>query len=158
MISLTLLMIAVAYLFGSLSSAVVISQLFGLPDPRTAGSKKPRCYQCVSTGRSCSSTPRACHGHTKRHYSRLRQLLSGHRANHVRRHCYFCVLGAYLSALFWFQRWKSRRHCVWRYAPNRPRFSRFAYFELGSSGVSYRLFFIGRAYRSISCAVIYIFD
>ncbi|WP_394223622.1 glycerol-3-phosphate 1-O-acyltransferase PlsY [Alteromonas gracilis] len=39
--SLTLLMIAVAYLFGSLSSAVVISQLFGLPDPRTAGSKNP---------------------------------------------------------------------------------------------------------------------
>ena len=41
MISLTLLMTAVAYLFGSLSSAVVISQLFGLPDPRTAGSKNP---------------------------------------------------------------------------------------------------------------------
>ena len=41
MISLTLLMIAVAYLFGSLSSAVIISQLFGLPDPRTAGSKNP---------------------------------------------------------------------------------------------------------------------
>jgi acyl-phosphate glycerol 3-phosphate acyltransferase len=41
MISLTLLIIAVAYLFGSLSSAVVISQLFGLPDPRTAGSKNP---------------------------------------------------------------------------------------------------------------------
>ena len=34
-------MTAVAYLFGSLSSAVVISQLFGLPDPRTAGSKNP---------------------------------------------------------------------------------------------------------------------
>ncbi len=34
-------MIAVAYLFGSLSSAVVISRLFGLPDPRTAGSKNP---------------------------------------------------------------------------------------------------------------------
>ena len=34
-------MIAIAYLFGSLSSAVVISQLFGLPDPRTAGSKNP---------------------------------------------------------------------------------------------------------------------
>ncbi len=41
MISLTLVLIAVAYLFGSLSSAVVISQLFGLPDPRTAGSKNP---------------------------------------------------------------------------------------------------------------------
>ncbi|MCH2255826.1 MAG: glycerol-3-phosphate 1-O-acyltransferase PlsY [Alteromonas sp.] len=41
MILLTLLMIAVAFLFGSLSSAVVISQLFGLPDPRTAGSKNP---------------------------------------------------------------------------------------------------------------------
>ena len=34
-------MAAVAYLFGSISSAVVISQLFGLPDPRTAGSKNP---------------------------------------------------------------------------------------------------------------------
>ncbi len=34
-------MMAVAYLFGSLSSAVVISQLFGLPDPRTAGSLNP---------------------------------------------------------------------------------------------------------------------
>ena len=34
-------MMAVAYLFGSLSSAVVISQLFGLPDPRTAGSQNP---------------------------------------------------------------------------------------------------------------------
>jgi len=34
-------MITVAYLFGSLSSAVVISRLFGLPDPRTAGSKNP---------------------------------------------------------------------------------------------------------------------
>ncbi|GFD88484.1 glycerol-3-phosphate acyltransferase [Tenacibaculum sp. KUL152] len=41
MISLTILMIAVAYLFGSLSSAVVISRAFGLPDPRTAGSKNP---------------------------------------------------------------------------------------------------------------------
>lgn len=41
MISLTILMIAVAYLFGSLSSAVLISRAFGLPDPRTAGSKNP---------------------------------------------------------------------------------------------------------------------
>jgi glycerol-3-phosphate acyltransferase PlsY len=41
MISLTILMVAVAYLFGSLSSAVLISRVFLLPDPRTAGSKNP---------------------------------------------------------------------------------------------------------------------
>lgn len=41
MIALTLLMISVAYLFGSLSSAVVICKAFALPDPRTAGSKNP---------------------------------------------------------------------------------------------------------------------
>jgi glycerol-3-phosphate acyltransferase PlsY len=41
MTSLTLLMITVAYLFGSLSSAVVISHALRLPDPRTAGSKNP---------------------------------------------------------------------------------------------------------------------
>jgi len=41
MVSLILLMACVAYLLGSLSSAVVISRAFNLPDPRTAGSKNP---------------------------------------------------------------------------------------------------------------------
>ncbi|AMJ93454.1 glycerol-3-phosphate acyltransferase [Alteromonas stellipolaris] len=41
MIPLALLMICVAYLFGSLSSAVVVCKAFSLPDPRTAGSKNP---------------------------------------------------------------------------------------------------------------------
>ncbi|NDV91559.1 glycerol-3-phosphate 1-O-acyltransferase PlsY [Alteromonas sp. 345S023] len=41
MMSLTLLMIGVAYLVGSLSSAVVICRLFQLPDPRTTGSHNP---------------------------------------------------------------------------------------------------------------------
>jgi len=41
MVSLILLMTCVAYLFGSLSSAVVISRAFSLPDPRNAGSKNP---------------------------------------------------------------------------------------------------------------------
>ena len=41
MIPLALLMICVAYLFGSLSSAVVICKAFSLADPRTAGSKNP---------------------------------------------------------------------------------------------------------------------
>ncbi|QJR80308.1 glycerol-3-phosphate 1-O-acyltransferase PlsY [Alteromonas pelagimontana] len=41
MIATIILMIGVAYLFGSLSSAVVICQLFGIADPRTAGSKNP---------------------------------------------------------------------------------------------------------------------
>ena len=41
MISITLLMIGFAYLFGSLSSAVVICKAFSLPDPRTTGSKNP---------------------------------------------------------------------------------------------------------------------
>ena len=34
-------MIVFAYLFGSISSAVLISKLFRLPDPRTAGSNNP---------------------------------------------------------------------------------------------------------------------
>lgn len=34
-------MMGVAYLFGSLSSAVLICRLYGLPDPRTAGSQNP---------------------------------------------------------------------------------------------------------------------
>ena len=41
MTSLTLLMIFSAYLLGSLSSALVMSRLMQLPDPRTVGSKNP---------------------------------------------------------------------------------------------------------------------
>lgn len=41
MIATVILMICTAYLVGSLSSAVVICGLYGLPDPRTAGSKNP---------------------------------------------------------------------------------------------------------------------
>jgi glycerol-3-phosphate acyltransferase PlsY len=33
--------VTVAYLMGSLSSAIIVSRLFGLPDPRTEGSKNP---------------------------------------------------------------------------------------------------------------------
>lgn len=41
MIALIILMTATAYLFGSLSSAVVICQLYRLPDPRNTGSGNP---------------------------------------------------------------------------------------------------------------------
>ncbi len=41
MIPIIILMVGVAYLCGSLSSAVVICKLYGLVDPRTAGSKNP---------------------------------------------------------------------------------------------------------------------
>ena len=34
-------MIGVAYLCGSLSSAIIVCRLFGLPDPRTSGSNNP---------------------------------------------------------------------------------------------------------------------
>ncbi|MGQ4275458.1 glycerol-3-phosphate 1-O-acyltransferase PlsY [Pseudidiomarina sp. E22-M8] len=39
--AIIVLAIVVAYLFGSLSSAVIICKLFGLPDPRVTGSKNP---------------------------------------------------------------------------------------------------------------------
>lgn len=41
MIAMVILMVGVAYLFGSLSSAVVICRLYQLPDPRTTGSNNP---------------------------------------------------------------------------------------------------------------------
>lgn len=41
MLLLTLIMVAVAYLLGSISNAILICQFLGLPDPRTIGSKNP---------------------------------------------------------------------------------------------------------------------
>ncbi|MBL4822531.1 MAG: glycerol-3-phosphate 1-O-acyltransferase PlsY [Colwellia sp.] len=41
MLLLTLAMIIVAYLIGSISSAILICKMLGLPDPRTTGSHNP---------------------------------------------------------------------------------------------------------------------
>tara|TARA_R110002050_G_C8920027_1_gene511354 strand:- start:790 stop:1386 length:597 start_codon:yes stop_codon:yes gene_type:complete len=41
MFLLTLAMIIVAYLLGSISSAILVCRILGLPDPRTTGSKNP---------------------------------------------------------------------------------------------------------------------
>lgn len=41
MLLLTLVMIIVAYLIGSISSAILICKMLGFPDPRTTGSKNP---------------------------------------------------------------------------------------------------------------------
>ncbi len=44
------LMPVVAYLFGSVSSAVIVSRLMGLPDPRTEGSRNPGATNVLRLG------------------------------------------------------------------------------------------------------------
>ena len=46
----TLLVIAAAYLIGSVSFAVVVSHAFGLPDPHAYGSKNPGATNVLRTG------------------------------------------------------------------------------------------------------------
>lgn len=50
MLLLTLLMIVIAYLIGSISSAVLICQLLKLDDPRTVGSKNPGATNVLRIG------------------------------------------------------------------------------------------------------------
>ncbi len=45
-----LIMFAVSYLLGSISSAIVICKLCGLPDPRTQGSKNPGATNVLRIG------------------------------------------------------------------------------------------------------------
>lgn len=47
---LTALMCVFAYLFGSISSAVLICRIFALPDPRVAGSKNPGATNVLRLG------------------------------------------------------------------------------------------------------------
>lgn len=49
MITLTLWII-IAYLLGSLSSAIIVCRLWGLPDPRTEGSKNPGATNVLRIG------------------------------------------------------------------------------------------------------------
>ena len=45
-----LLIILFAYLVGSVSSGIIVSQIFNLPDPRTIGSKNPGATNVMRSG------------------------------------------------------------------------------------------------------------
>ena len=51
----TLLFVAVAYLIGSLSFAVIVSRAMGLPDPRSFGSGNPGATNVLRTGRKAAA-------------------------------------------------------------------------------------------------------
>ncbi|WP_324779380.1 glycerol-3-phosphate 1-O-acyltransferase PlsY [Thiobacillus sedimenti] len=51
----TLLLIAAAYLLGSLSFAVIVSRAMGLPDPRSFGSGNPGATNVLRTGRKAAA-------------------------------------------------------------------------------------------------------
>jgi glycerol-3-phosphate acyltransferase PlsY len=52
---ITLLFISAAYLIGSLSFAVIVSKLMGLPDPRSFGSGNPGATNVLRTGRKAAA-------------------------------------------------------------------------------------------------------
>src|SRR6185436_14658403 len=47
--------IAIAYLIGSISFAVLVSRAFGLPDPRSYGSGNPGATNVLRTGRKAAA-------------------------------------------------------------------------------------------------------
>lgn len=49
------LAVAAAYLLGSISFAIVVSRLMGLPDPRSYGSKNPGATNVLRTGKSAAA-------------------------------------------------------------------------------------------------------
>ena len=51
----TVIFILAAYLIGSVSFAVLTSKLFGLPDPRTFGSKNPGATNVLRTGKKLAA-------------------------------------------------------------------------------------------------------
>ncbi|MDH5728198.1 MAG: glycerol-3-phosphate 1-O-acyltransferase PlsY [Gammaproteobacteria bacterium] len=50
MTALDIVLIVVAYLFGSLSTAVIVAKIMGFPDPRTTGSKNPGATNVLRHG------------------------------------------------------------------------------------------------------------
>ena len=48
---MTIVLVLIAYLIGSISFAVVVSRAMGLPDPRSYGSKNPGATNVLRTGR-----------------------------------------------------------------------------------------------------------
>ncbi|MGL4640240.1 MAG: glycerol-3-phosphate acyltransferase, partial [Shewanella sp.] len=54
-LTLTLLMVVAAYLAGSVSSAVLVCRIRGLPDPRTQGSGNPGATNVLRIGGASSA-------------------------------------------------------------------------------------------------------
>lgn len=52
---ITVIFILAAYLIGSVSFAVLTSKMFGLPDPRTFGSKNPGATNVLRTGKKLAA-------------------------------------------------------------------------------------------------------
>lgn len=52
---LSLLLVAAAYLIGSVAFAVLVSRLYGLPDPRSFGSGNPGATNVLRTGRKTAA-------------------------------------------------------------------------------------------------------
>jgi glycerol-3-phosphate acyltransferase PlsY len=50
MSTIDITLVAVAYLFGSISTAIIVCRLMGLPDPRTQGSKNPGATNVLRLG------------------------------------------------------------------------------------------------------------
>ena len=52
---MTIALVLIAYLIGSVSFAVVVSRAMGLPDPRSYGSKNPGATNVLRTGRKAAA-------------------------------------------------------------------------------------------------------
>ncbi|MFN3593062.1 MAG: glycerol-3-phosphate 1-O-acyltransferase PlsY [Thiobacillaceae bacterium] len=52
---MSLLLVAAAYLIGSVAFAVLVSRLYGLPDPRSFGSGNPGATNVLRTGRKAAA-------------------------------------------------------------------------------------------------------
>lgn len=52
---MSLVFVLIAYLLGSLSFAVIVSRLLGMPDPRTFGSKNPGATNVLRTGKKMAA-------------------------------------------------------------------------------------------------------
>ena len=61
------LLLAAAYLLGSISSAIIVCRLMGLPDPRTVGSNNPGATNVLRVGGKKAAA-------VKRHYKRVRSM------------------------------------------------------------------------------------
>jgi glycerol-3-phosphate acyltransferase PlsY len=56
---IALVQIVVAYILGSIAFGILISKLFGLPDPRTVGSGNPGATNVLRSGKKSAAASRS---------------------------------------------------------------------------------------------------
>ncbi len=97
--------VVIAYLFGSISSAIIVCKIMRLPDPRTQGSRNPGATNVLRIGGKKAAIITLLGDMLKGVIPVLGAKLLGFDSDTLALGNIRCIYRPFISNIFWFRRW-----------------------------------------------------